>query len=123
MALAPVPGVEQVSEAVISETRDRPHDRVTEERGDPMLARRQAPNLDRDIGTDDKASSFVRGMETPAHIRERSAEARERLRLEVDVAKLDGSRLDRGNQLVALAIDAGVAHRAARVVPDDEALI
>src|SRR5262245_14913215 len=49
-----------------------------------------------------------------------SAMGAERLRCKVDVAKLDRAGLDGGDELVALAIDAGVADRTAGVVPDDE---
>jgi len=46
----------------------------------------------------------------------------ERLRLQIDVAKFDRARLHRVDELVALAVDAGVADRTTGVVPDDEAV-
>jgi hypothetical protein len=122
MRLAPVPGVEDVGEAIIGEARDRTHDRVAEERRQPVLAGSDAPDRDRNIGTDDEAAGFVGGMQATAHVLERRAMTGERLRIKIDVAKFDRSGLDRGNELVALAIDAGVANGAARVVPDHEAL-
>src|SRR5713226_3950585 len=121
MSFAPVPGVEEIGEAVVDQARDGPHDRIAEERGEPALAGCQAPDRDRDIGADEKAPGVVRGMEAPAHVLERRAMGRERLRLEIDVAKRDRSCLDRGDEPVALAIDAGVADGTASIVPDHEA--
>src|SRR5712691_12368037 len=121
MPFAPIPGVEQIGEAVIAEARDGPHERIAEQRGEPAFARRQAPDRDRGIGADDEAAQFVRGVEPAADILERSAMTRERLRLEIDVAKFDRSGGDRGHELVALAIYTGVADGTAGIVQDHEA--
>src|SRR5712664_3947760 len=92
MPFTPVPGVKQVGEAVIDEARDRPHDWVAEERRQPALARRRAPDRDRDVGADDEAALFIRGVEPATDILERGAVGRERPRLQIDVAEFDRSR-------------------------------
>src|SRR5262249_57609114 len=63
----------------------------------------------------------VRGMEASAHVLERRAVGGQRVRREIDVAKGDRACPYRLDELVALAGDAGAAHRATRVVPDHEA--
>src|ERR1700704_2048066 len=71
MPFAPVPGVEQIGETIIGEACDGPDDGIAEERGQPTLARRPAPDCDRDVGTDDEATCFIRGMQPAAHVLER----------------------------------------------------
>ena len=120
MPLAPVPGVKNVSEAIIDKARDRAHHRIAGERGEPMLARGEPPDRDRDIGADQQSPGRVGRMQSPADVFERCAVLRERVRLEVDIAKGDRPGFYSREQFVALAVDAGVADRAAGVVPDGE---
>ncbi len=120
MSLAPVPGVEQVGEAIVDQAGERSDHGIAEERCEPALPRRHPPDFDRDIGADDQAAGFVGGMEPAADVLERGPMGGERFRCEIDVAELDRAGLDRSDELVALAIDAGIANRAAGVVPDDE---
>jgi hypothetical protein len=94
---------------------------MAEERGQPALARGQAPHLDRDIGADEEAAGVVCGMEASTHVLKRRAVGGQHVRREIDVAKGDRACLHRLDELVALASDAGAADRATRVVPDHEA--
>src|ERR1700754_4610542 len=121
--LPPVPGEQQICEAIIGEARDRQHRRIAEQRCQPAFAGRDPPDRNRDIGADDQAAGFVRCMQPAADGVERGAIRCQRLRLFIDVAerKLPGAH--RGEQLVALPVDPGVANGTARVVPDDEAML
>src|SRR5262249_49410612 len=51
-ALPPVPGVEQIGEAVVDEARQRPHRRIAEQRREPALAGGEPPDRERDVGAD-----------------------------------------------------------------------
>ena len=44
---APVPGIKHVGETIVDEARDRQHDGIAKERGQPALARRRAPHGNR----------------------------------------------------------------------------
>jgi hypothetical protein len=86
-----------------------------------------SPGVTRQMATttpapNDQAAGLVGRMQAAADVVERGAVGGERIRLLVDVAKGDVSGADRVDELVALARDAGVANRAARVVPDNEAM-
>src|SRR5262249_51620958 len=115
--------VKGVGEAIVREARGGTGDGVAEQRGKPALARSAAPEREQDVSADDDAARLVRGMKPATHVLERRTMGRQSLRLELDVAKLDGSALHCGNQLVALTIDAGVANGATRIVPDHQVLI
>src|SRR5262245_24257308 len=117
---ASVPGVKQSGEAVIDEAREWARRGVAQERGQPAFARREPPDRKRDVGADEEAAGFIRGMEAPAHILERGTMACERLRLEIDISKCDGAGLHGGDQLAALTVDAGITDRTTGVVPDHE---
>ena len=120
MALALVPGELAIGEAIIKEARQRQHDPVAGKPRQPAFARRRAPQRDRDIGADDQPPALIGGVQAAADVVERGAVRRQRIRLIVDVAEFDRPGAHGVEQLVALPIDAGVADRAARVVPDDE---
>ncbi len=111
MPSAPVPGVEKVGKAVVNETGDRPHQRMAENGGEPALTRGQPPDCDRNVGADEQAAGCVGGVQPATHGVDRNAVSCERLGLQIDVVERDLARLDGGDQLGALAADAGIANR------------
>ncbi|CDX24250.1 hypothetical protein MPLB_430022 [Mesorhizobium sp. ORS 3324] len=117
-ALAPVPGVEQVGEAVIGKARQRQRDRVAEECRQPAFARRHPPDCDRNVGADQQPAPGVGRMQPAPNVLQRGAVSGQHRRLGIDVPELDAAGFDRFNQPPPLAPDAGIANRAARVVPD-----
>src|ERR1700754_2621170 len=73
---APLPSIprkQQIGEAVIAEARHRPHHGIAEQRREPALAGRRAPDRDRDIGADDQPPRFVGRMQPAPYIIERRA--------------------------------------------------
>src|SRR3984957_15835345 len=120
VSFAAIPGVEQIGEPVIAETGDLMNARRADQRGEPAIARRRAPNGDRAIGADMEAAIGIDAVQPAAHIRKRGAEAGQRIGLEINVAEFDQSSAGRAPQPAALPIDAGVTDRAFGVVPDRE---
>src|SRR3954449_826500 len=59
-------------------------------------------------------------MQAAPDVVERGAKARQRIGLLVDIPEFDRARAHQREQLVALPVDAGIADRAAGVVPDGE---
>jgi hypothetical protein len=86
-SLPPVPGEQQIREAIIDKTRHRQHHRVTEQRGQPAFAGRHAPDRNHNVGADDQAAGFVGRVQAAADVVERGAVESQRLRLFVDVLK------------------------------------
>jgi hypothetical protein len=84
MAHAAVPGVEQIGETVIDGACDWLDERQTDEPGEPGVARREPPDGDGAIGADVETAVSVDRMQAAAHVFETGAEARQRVRLEID---------------------------------------
>jgi hypothetical protein len=122
MPLPPVPRKQHIREAVIAKARERQDYRIAEQRRQPALAGRQAPDCDHHVGADDEAAGLVGRVQAAADVVERGAEGGERLRFEIDVLEGDITRAHGGEQLVALPIDPGIADGTAGVVPDNKAM-
>ena len=89
MPLPPVPGVEQIGKTVVDKTRDLTNDWQANEPAEPGVARRISPNRDCAIGADVEPAVGIDRVQAAAHVLKPSAEARQRIRLEIDVAEVD----------------------------------
>src|SRR5262249_21623437 len=87
-----IPGEQQIGKAIVAKARHREHDRIAEQRRQPSLARRRAPDRDRDIGANDEPPRFIRRMQPPPHIIERCAIGGQRIRPRVDILERDAAR-------------------------------
>src|SRR5499427_8300357 len=115
--VAAVPGVEQVGEMVVAEAGDLAQDWQTQHPAQPEIARRAPPDFDRAVGADVEAIVRIDAVEAPPHP---GAEAGQRIRLEIDVAKLDRAGSGRPHEASVLPLDAAITDWAFRVVPDGE---
>src|SRR5262252_6008685 len=118
--VAAVPGVEEVGEMVVAEAGNLAQDRQTQHSAQPEIARRAPPDFDRAVGADVKPIVRIDAIEAPPDVLDPGAKARQRIRLEIDVTKLDHAGSDRPHEASALALDATVTDGAFRVVPDRE---
>jgi hypothetical protein len=82
--------------------------------------RRPEPNRDRAINPRIEPVLGIDGMQPAPYVVYPDAEAGERVRLEIDVTKLDCTGPGRSNQPVVLPVDAGVTHRTFGIVPNCE---
>jgi hypothetical protein len=64
----------------------------------------------------------IDGMQPAPDVVDPEAEARERIRLQIDIAKIDRAGSGGANQPMLLPVDAGVTHRTFGVVPNREFL-
>src|SRR5215831_1736968 len=87
--VAAIPSVEEVSEMVISEARDLTKDWQPQYPAQPEIARRAPPDFDRTVSAHVELIVRIYAIEAPPHVLDPSAEASQRIRLEVDVAKLN----------------------------------
>jgi hypothetical protein len=113
-----IPGVEQIGEPIISDARNLMDHRQAEQAPEPDVARGSEPNCDRAVGADVQAAVGVNPMQPATHVLDPGAEAGERIGLETDVTKLDSAGPGRTGEPVALPLDACIADRAFRIVPD-----
>src|SRR5580704_1157558 len=120
MSFPAIPGVEQIGEPVIAESGDLMNARQADEPSEPAVARGRAPNGDGAVGADVETSVGIDAVQPAAHIRQRGAEAGQRIGLQIDVAEFDHAGAGRAHQPAALPIDAGVTDRAFGIVPDRE---
>lgn len=118
MSLPAIPRVEDVRKAVIDEMRKRAQHRQTADRGQPAIARCTAPDFHRAGGPDEEPAGVVAAVQPPANIFQARTKLRQRFRLGVDVAELDGAGAHCGEQAVTLPVDAGVTDRTFGIVPD-----
>jgi hypothetical protein len=75
MSLPPVPGVEQIGETVVDQTRDLTKDRQADEPAEPGIARRISPDRDGAIGADMEPTAGIDCVQAAAHILKPGAEA------------------------------------------------
>src|SRR5262249_14757361 len=75
MALAAIPGVKQIGEAVINDAGDRPDHRQANAAREPAVARREPPDGDGAIGADVKVAAGIDRMQAAAHVLQTGAKA------------------------------------------------
>jgi hypothetical protein len=85
-----------------------------------VLAGRKPPDRYCNVGADEQSTGLVSSVEAATNVIERAAVSRERVRREIYIAECDRARLYDIHKLSALTIDARVADRTARIVPDDK---
>jgi hypothetical protein len=122
MPFPTIPGVQHVSKSIVRDARNRPNNRQAEQPTKPDIARGSAPNRDRAVDPSIEPILGINGMQTPPHVVHSDAEGRERIRIEINVAKVDCARPGRANKPIMLPVNASVTHRAFGVVPDREFL-
>src|SRR5580704_6672758 len=88
MPLAAIPGVQQIGKAVVCDACDWPDRRQSDDPRQPRVARRESPDGDGAIGPYVQVPIGIEPMQAE-HIFQLSAEAGERIRLEIDVAEFD----------------------------------
>ena len=86
----------------------------------PCVPRCTQPDLDSAVGADEKPPVSINGVQPAAHVFDPGAEAGESVRLEIDIAELDGAGAGRAHKAVTLPVDPAIADRAFGVVPNDE---
>jgi hypothetical protein len=89
MPFPAVPGVQQIGETVVDQTRDLTNDWQANEPAEPDISRRISPNRDGAIGADMELIVGIDCVQAAAHVFKPGAEARRRIRLEIDVAEFD----------------------------------
>lgn len=120
MPLAAVPGIKLVGQDFVGQPRELACAGQRRQPAQPDLTRRPPPYRDSAVSTCVKPAFGIDAMKTSAYVFNAGAEPSQRIRLEIDIAKFDGTRTDRTQQPIALPVDAGIADRALRVVPDGE---
>ena len=120
MALAAVPGVEKIGEAIVDKTRDLARPWQAHQPAKPCVPRCTQPDLDSAIGTYKEPPFSVDRVQPAAHVFNPGAKSGESGRLEIDIAELDGAGAGGAYEPIALPIDSAVADRAFGVVPNDE---
>jgi hypothetical protein len=120
MPFPAVPGVEQIGKTVIDQTRNLTNDWQANEPAEPGISRRISPNCDGAIGADMEPIVGIDCVQAAAHVLKPGAEARQRIRLEIDVAELDDAGAGGAGQAAALEVDAGVTDRTFGVVINDK---
>src|SRR5215472_13123201 len=118
MSLPAIPRIQQIRESIIHDARRRPDNWQAEQPPEPDVTRRSEPNRDRAVNPRVEPVVTIDSMQPAPHVIHSDAEARERVRLEIDVTEMDGARSGRANKSTALPIDARVAHRTFGIVPD-----
>src|SRR5215475_4236238 len=120
MPLAAVPSVEQVGETVVSEACDLAQHWQSQQVAEPDIPRGAPPDFDRAIGACVEPPFGIHTVETAPHILDPRTEARQGVRLQVDVAELDRTGACRLHEAPVLPFNAAVTDGAFGVVPDRE---
>ena len=121
-ALPPVPTVQQIGKPIIGKGRNRPDHRQPDQPPEPDVTRRPQPDRDRAIDPRVEPVLGIDGMQPAPDVVDPKAEAGQRIRLEIDVTKIDRTGARRANQSMMLPVNAGVTDRAFGIVPDRELL-
>src|SRR6267142_4221922 len=122
VALPAVPGVQKIGKPIICDARNRPDHRQANQPPQPDVPRRPQPNRDRAIDPRMEPVLAIDGIKPAPDIVDPEAEAYERVRLEIDVAKIDRAGSRGADKAIVLPVDAGVTDRTFGVVPNRELL-
>jgi len=87
VALPSVPGVQKIGKPIVCDARHRPDHRQADQPPQPDVPRRPQPNRDRAIDPRIEPVLAIDGIKPAPDIVDPEAEAYERVRLEIDVAK------------------------------------
>ena len=98
MAVPAIPRVQQIGKPVVGEAGNRPDHRQADEPPKPDVAGRSQPNRDRAVDSRVEAIVGIDRMQPAPDVVDPKAEARERIRLEIDVAKVDRAGPGGANQ-------------------------
>jgi hypothetical protein len=120
MPLPPVPREKQISESVVTETRDLAKDRQTNDACEPCVTGRSPPDRDRAVDSNEQSSVLVDRMQPPAHVINARAKSGQRVRFKVDIAKRDRSGLGGAHQPIVLPVYSRVTHWAFCIIPNRE---
>jgi hypothetical protein len=119
-AFPAIPRVQQIGKPIVRDARDRPDHRQSDEPPEPDVTRRSKPDRDHAVDPGVKPVRGIDGMQPAPDVVDPDAEAGERIRLEIDVTKIDCARSSRANQSMLLPVNAGVTDRTFGVVPNCE---
>src|SRR6267378_4490921 len=119
-ALPAIPRVQQIGAPIVHDARNWSDHRQADQPPEPDVTGRSKPDRDRAVDPRVKPVLGIDGMQPAPDVVDPDAEAGQRIRLQIDVTKIDGAGSGRANQPMMLPVNAGVTDRTFGVVPNGE---